>query len=361
MITVNNTGEKPANQRYFDFYLPDKLQCGKPTEVRGIDRDEVRMMVSYRSDDHIEHSQFRDIEGYLQAGDVIVVNTSGTLKAALEGTIDQIPVRVHFSTRKNESLWILELREMVGNKTRRFVYPHDSGKILLKDGGEIYLREPYYQDHNQNQLQLWKAGFKLDMLLEEYLHLYGKPIRYNYVDEVYPGEYYQTVFARYPGSAEMPSAGRAFTHELVTRLVSKGVHIVPILLHTGVASVEIDEKPYEEYYHVPFTTANMINHARKQGRKIIATGTTVVRALETVSDHNRVIKTGKGWTDIFITPERGLFSVDGLITGFHEPKASHLLMLEALAGRNHLRKTYTAAVEEAYLWHEFGDLHLILP
>jgi S-adenosylmethionine:tRNA ribosyltransferase-isomerase len=194
-----------------------------------------------------------------------------------------------------------------------------------------------------------------------YLSEYGFPIRYSYVKEGWPNSYYQTVYVTEIGSAEMPSAGRAFTPELITRLVAKGIHIVPLILHTGVASLEDHEPPYEEYYRIPADTAQLINTARAAHRRVVAVGTTVVRALETVTDSDSVTHPGEGWTRLVITPERGIAAVDGMLTGLHEPRATHLAMLEALTGRNHLHVTYEQALNQRYLWHEFGDLHLILP
>jgi S-adenosylmethionine:tRNA ribosyltransferase-isomerase len=159
----------------------------------------------------------------------------------------------------------------------------------------------------------------------------------------------------------MPSAGRAFTPQLITRLVAKGVQIAPLILHTGVASLEEHEPPYEEFYRVPLDTARLVNAARAAGRRVIAVGTTVVRALETVTDAEGVTHPGEGWTRLVITPERGLRAVNGLLTGLHEPEASHLAMLQALAGLEHLEITYAEALKQGYLWHEFGDLHLMLP
>lgn len=159
----------------------------------------------------------------------------------------------------------------------------------------------------------------------------------------------------------MPSAGRAFTPGLITDLIAHGVQFAPLLLHTGVASLEDDEAPYDECYRVPSTSARLINAARNAGRRIIAVGTTAVRALETVTDERGVTHPGEGWTDLIVTPERGVRSVDGILTGLHEPRSSHLAMLEAIAGREHLTKSYAEALDEKYLWHEFGDLHLILP
>ena len=214
---------------------------------------------------------------------------------------------------------------------------------------------------DQRPTRLWIATLRLPCELDEYLDRYGFPIRYGYVRERWPAEYYQTVYATEAGSAEMPSAGRAFTPELITRLVAKGVQIAPLLLHTGVASLEEHEPPYEEFYRVPLATARAVNAARAAGRRVIAVGTTVVRAIETVIDEEGVVHPGEGWTRLVITPQRGIRAIDALLTGLHEPRATHLAMLEALAGRRHLRVTYAAALRERYLWHEFGDLHLILP
>ena len=193
-----------------------------------------------------------------------------------------------------------------------------------------------------------------------YLDEHGFPIRYGYVKRSWPASMYQTVFATEPGSAEMPSAGRPFTPELVTRLVSRGVEIAPLLLHTGVASLENHEPPYEEFYRVPRQTADRVNAARRAGHRVIAVGTTVVRALETVTDASGTTVSGEGWTDLVITPDRPLRSVNGLITGFHEPRATHLSLLESVSGRRHLERAYREARRLGYLWHEFGDSHLIL-
>jgi S-adenosylmethionine:tRNA ribosyltransferase-isomerase len=212
----------------------------------------------------------------------------------------------------------------------------------------------------QSASRLWMAALETPEPLNVYLDRHGFPIRYKYVKDRWPSSMYQTVFATEPGSAEMPSAGRPFTTELVTTLVSQGVEIAPLLLHTGVASLEDHEPPYEEYYRVPLETARLVNTARTAGKRIIAVGTTVVRALETVTDAEGMTHPGEGWTRLIITPARGLRAVNGLLTGLHEPRATHLAMLEALAGVAHLEVTYAEALRAGYLWHEFGDLHLIL-
>ena len=179
--------------------------------------------------------------------------------------------------------------------------------------------------------------------------------------ERWPIDAYQTVFALEPGSAEMPSAGRPFTTGLVTALVARGILVAPLTLHTGVSSPELGEPPFPERYRVPETTARLVNAVHEWGGRVIAVGTTVVRALESVADPDGTVSGGSGQTALVVTPERGLRTVDGLLTGWHEPEASHLLMLEAAAGPELLDRSYRAAAERGYLWHEFGDIHLVLP
>ena len=362
-MTVANINQSPIKS--LDFNLPDQLQCGLPTEVRGIARDEVRLMISHRSTDLVQHTQFKFLDHYLKAGDVLVVNTSGTLKAAVEAIWQrELELKVHFSTKISANRWVVELREWKAEGAKRFHQAKVGQVLQLKTGGQIHLIKPYYSKgifyQNQNHLQLWEVDMEIEGSVEDYLDQFGAPIRYSYLKEQYPQSYYQTVFAREMGSTEMPSAGRAFTPELVTRLVAKGVQFAPILLHTGVASLEVDERPYEEYFKVSESTASTVNLALRQGRRVIAVGTTAVRALESTVDPKGIVRAKEGWTDLYITPERGIYSVSGMLTGMHEPKASHLRMLEALAGRQHLTIAYQEAVTEQYQWHEFGDLHLIL-
>ena len=355
------------------FDLPSELEAGEPPEARGLGRDEVRLMVSYLGDDRVVHSSFANLPDFLEAGDTLVINTSGTMNAALPAWYtDGTPVTVHLSTHLPADLWVVELRSSPDNEP---VLDGKAGEILtLPEGSSIVLQTPYLSD-KRNQIggnnRLWVSALDLPVSLNEYLERHGSPIRYNYVRESWPSSYYQTVYATEVGSAEMPSAGRAFTPELITRLVAKGVRILPLLLHTGVASLEDDEPPYEEFYRVSPETAAAINAARKTGRRIVAVGTTVVRALETVTDRDGVTHPGEGWTDLYITPERGIRSVNAMLTGLHEPRSTHLSMLEALTGstspcllsttgREHLETAYSEALDRGYLWHEFGDLHLIL-
>lgn len=346
------------------FDLPPELEANAPPEARGLARDEVRLMVSYRSDNRIVHTQFRQIGDYLNEGDVLVLNTSGTLNAALQATnVDGLRLELHLSTRLPSNLWIVEVRLPQGKTTLPYYDIIPGMSLRLPAGANATLHTPYMAqaDMPQTQPRLWIATLQLPSTYQDYLASHGFPIRYNYVHEQWPGEYYQSVYVTEMGSAEMPSAGHAFTPELITQLVARGIQIAPLLLHTGVASLEKHEPPYEEYYRVTQTTANIVNAAHVEGRRVIAVGTTVIRALETVTDTQRHTHPGEGWTRTIITPERGIYALDGLLTGLHEPQATHLLMLAALANAEHLKRTYKEALSSEYLWHEFGDLHLLLP
>jgi S-adenosylmethionine:tRNA ribosyltransferase-isomerase len=347
--------------RTLDFELPTQLEASEPPEARGLKRDEVRLMLSYTKDNRIIHSHFSQLADYLQAGDVLVINTSGTMNAALNVTrADGTPLELHFSTHLPAEQWIVELRQPAENATSPFFTAQAGETLSLPDGETVTLLTPYlpHLRYQRQNTRLWIATMSIQDILP-YLERHGFPIRYSYVNESWPNSYYQTVYANELGSAEMPSAGRAFTCELITKLVAKGVQIAPLLLHTGVASFEKDETPYEEYYRVSAETARIVNEARKQGRRIIATGTTSLRALETVTNSEGISHEGEGWTRLIISPEHKIRSVNAMLTGLHEPRASHLAMLESLAGLEHLKLTYEAALSEAYLWHEFGDLHLI--
>jgi S-adenosylmethionine:tRNA ribosyltransferase-isomerase len=319
------------------FTLPPELEAHAPPESVGLERDQVRLLVSYRDDDTLVHTRFRRFPQFLRAGDVLVVNTSATVNAAIRADIGEL----HLSQHLGDGRWVVEPRDYTPTPDERVTVPE----------GTITFIEPYLGS------RLWLAELDVTEKPLVYLERYGFPIRYRYVPRQWPLSYYQTVFGTDPGSAEMPSAGRGFTKRMLSEIESLGVVIAPILLHTGVASQEKHESPYPEYYRVSEATARAVNEARR----VIAIGTTAVRAIETVAMPDGCAGAGEGWTDLVVTPERGLRVVDALLTGFHEPRASHLAMLEALAGRPHLEIAYGAALRARYLWHEFGDLHLILP
>ena len=319
-----------------DFVLPPELEASEPPEARGLARDEVRLLVSYRDEAWIQHAQFRDLGQFLTAGDLLVINTSGTLNAALPTMrTDGTPLELHLSTHLPDGRWTVELRLPQKGRTVPFLMAKADEVLTLPEGASVQLQQPYARGSSSSGVRLWHAMLRLPSPLHEYLAQHGFPIRYGYVREPWPSSYYQTVFASEMGSAEMPSAGRAFTPELVTRLVAQGMQFAPLVLHTGVASLEDHEPPYAEYYRVSEETARVVNAARSAGKRIIAVGTTAVRALETVTDANGITHSGEGWTEVVISPTRGIRAVNGLLTGLHEPRATHLAMLEALTDRAH--------------------------
>jgi S-adenosylmethionine:tRNA ribosyltransferase-isomerase len=229
-------------------------------------------------------------------------------------------------------------------------------RIRLNGGTELDLLRPA-----PGSTRLWLGAPVGNDVLTAQLLTHGRPIRYRYVDHDWPIETYQTVFADKPGSAEMPSAARPFSDALVTALIRRGVALAPITLHTGVSSLEGHELPYPERFEVPAATAAAVNAVHAAAGHVVAVGTTVVRALETAVDSRGTVHPAEGWTDTVITAQRGVRAVDGLVTGWHEPEASHLDMLEAVAGRAVLADAYAEAFATGYLWHEFGDSHLLLP
>lgn len=352
-----------------DFQISDEHAAHEPPEARGLARDEVRLMVSRMDDDVITHRRFFDLPDFLDSGDVVVVNTSATINAALAAK-RQSPdggwsdVMLNLSAPLSATEWVVEVRRHSDKGTSPLLDAEPGEVLRLRANGSAKLVAPYLPDpaaFSSHGTRLWVAKLTVPLGVEYFAAEYGTPIRYGYVPEPWPLSCYQTVFASEPGSAEMPSAGRAFTPEIVERLLDKGVQVLPIVLHTGVSSLEAGETPYPERYRVPHATAVAVNAARLRGARILAVGTTVVRALETVASPDGHVRAGSGWTDVVITPERGLHVVNAILTGLHEPKASHLAMLEALASREHLALAYDAALANHYLWHEFGDLHLITP
>jgi S-adenosylmethionine:tRNA-ribosyltransferase-isomerase (queuine synthetase) len=337
-----------------EFTLPASLEAHEPPEARGLPRDGVRMLVSRRASGEISQHGFADLPGLLLPGDLLVINTTATLPAHVRVSAE---LAVHFSGPRPDGSWLTELRLVRGKTTvpNERGYP---GQRLSLPGGVTLTLE------GRATARLWRA--RLSVAVVPYLLRYGSPIRYSYVPREWPLSYYQTVFAREPGSAEMPSASRPFSPSVVTRLVAAGVLIAPLTLHCGVSSLEGDEEPYPEPYDVPPATAELVNHVRARGGRVIAGGTTVVRALETatlggVDGSKGRVRAAAGWTSHVVTPETGVRAVDGLLTGLHEPRSSHLRMLAAFAGPELLGRCYQAAIDAGYLWHEFGDVHLLLP
>jgi len=327
------------------FELPKELEAAQPPEARGIPRDGVRMLVTDRATGASEHHLFLDLPALLQPGDLLVVNDSATLPAALEARrSDGSTVALHLSSRVANTLWVAEPRGPA----------RDGERLALPAGGSVTLVarvDPAID-------RLWYARVDVPEPIVEYLQLYGAPIRYSYLEGSYPIAVYQTIFARTAGSAEMPSAGRPFTRRTLEALRVRGVDLASATLHAGVSSPEAHEPPQPEPFVVPHATAASVNAARDAGRRVVAVGTTVVRALESAVIGDRVAATN-GWTDLVVTRERGVHAVDGILTGFHEPRASHLQMLSAFAAPDTIERAYRTALDGEYLWHEFGDVHLI--
>jgi S-adenosylmethionine:tRNA ribosyltransferase-isomerase len=372
-------GFLPPGESAFDFALPPGREAHEPPEARGLRRDAVRLLVSDKGE--ISHHAFADLPTLLSPGDLVVVNNSATLPAAVQ--LDRLAV--HFSGRLPSGEWLVELRRRTDTATEPYSGATCGEWLPLPGGATLRLTAPQTS-------RLWRARLDRDVL--GYLAGHGVPIRYGYVRRDWPLSAYQTVFGVEPGSAEMPSAGRPFTARLVTTLVSRGVAVAPITLHTGVASPEKDEPPYPEWFAVPPHTARLVNLTRANGGRVIAVGTTVVRALETAALGTPApgtpafditasgtpaadvastltpstaaagvagpVRAASGWTSHVVTPSSGVRAVDGLITGLHEPRSSHLQMLSAITGQEALALSYEAALREGYLWHEFGDTHLIL-
>jgi S-adenosylmethionine:tRNA ribosyltransferase-isomerase len=337
-----------------DFTLDPAHEAHEPPEARGLRRDGVRLLVSSGDDDPVD-SHFTALGSHLRVGDLLVVNTSATVPAALDGRLpDGEPIIVHLSGALPGEVWLVEVRRPDGGSTAPLWLEH-AVEIELLTGGAVRLLTRFADSR-----RLWIATFDLPVAIAAYTAAHGRPIRYRHVPREWGISYYQTIFAREPGSAEMPSASRPFTPEVVTDLVGRGVLVTPLVLHTGVSSLEGGERPYPERYRVSETTAAFVNDVRHHGGRVIAAGTTVVRALATVTDEHGVVHPGKGWTEVVVTPDAPVGSVDGLLTGWHEPESSHLQMLEAFAGRGALQRAYGAALDLGYQWHEFGDSHLIL-
>ena len=336
-----------------DFERPQELQATAPAELRGLARDEVRLMVSTPAG-HV-HTRFMHLAQYLQPGDLLVVNRSATLPASLPAVAAIGSFRLNLSTDYGRGLWLAEPR---WDFDRPGPLPLEVGETIAVAGEPATVLAPYPGLPRLRFVQLGEQARRL-------LHRCGEPIRYGYVRDPYPLSAYQTIFARVPGSAEMPSAGRPFTKRVLQSLKQRGVEIASVLLHTGISSLEVETSRLEEHpmyaepFAVPAAAANAVNQARKEGRRVIAVGTTVVRALESAWDGCQV-RPAQGFTRTFIHPARGVATVDGLISGFHDPLASHLAMLYAVAGQSLIRDAYAQAVAQGYLWHEFGDSHLIL-
>jgi S-adenosylmethionine:tRNA ribosyltransferase-isomerase len=344
------------------FDDPGNATAPAPPESRGLARDGVRLLVATESG--LAHARFGDLGSFLEPGDLVVVNNSATLAAEFDGTlVGKGPVVVHAAAELDDGTWVVELR--TAPDARRAVLDAAPGDLVtLKGLARLELLEPHPAAGSSptgHGNRLWRARVSGPRSLRNHMLRHGRPIAYGYLDRRYPLADYQTVFGVVPGSAEMPSAGRPFTHELVTGLVAQGIGMVAVTLHTGVSSQEAGEAPQAEWFRVPAAAARLVNQTREAGGRVIAVGTTVTRALESAAGPDGVVRPSAGWTDRVVSRADPARVVGGLVTGWHDPQASHLLLVEAVAGPELTQRAYDAAREAGYLWHEFGDSGLLLP
>ncbi len=343
------------------FASPDDFTATAPPERRGLRRDQVRLLVARRAG--LEHTRFDRLGDHLRAGDVVLINTSATLPGQLDAWRDGRPTIVHLANQLADGTRVVELR--TAPDAGRPVLDGRPGEHLeLPAGGSLTLLAPYPEPGSSPSgrgNRLWRGQVRVPGRLLTYRHRHARPISYGYLSDRFPIEAYQTIFARHPGSAEMPSAGRPFSPELVARLVAAGVIFAPITLHTGLSSQDAGEAPQAEWYAVSRSSADLVNAARARGNRVIAVGTTATRAIESATGPDGVVVESSGWTELVISPDRPVRIVDGLITGWHNPEASHLLLVESVAGSALTQAAYDAAVSERYRWHEFGDSCLLLP
>jgi S-adenosylmethionine:tRNA ribosyltransferase-isomerase len=338
------------------FALPPDAEATAPPERRGLARDEVRLLAVRPGG--LTSTRFRDLPGLLEPGDLVVVNTSATLPARLDARrADGVVVPLHWSTALDDGDWVVELRRPANDGPDLGVEP---GSALDLPGGVRLTLLAGFPDPARPG-RLWRARVDPEVRTADYLQRHGRPIGYRYLGGAFPLADYQNVYADGAGSAEMASAGRPFTERLLVRLLSRGVPVVPLVLHTGVSSPELHEPPYPERFAVPEVTARLVNGTRAAGRRVVAVGTTVTRALESATGEDGVTRATAGWTDLVLSADRPARAVGGLVTGLHAPEASHLQLLDAVAGPDLVQAAYRAAVAEHYLWHEFGDSMIFLP
>jgi S-adenosylmethionine:tRNA ribosyltransferase-isomerase len=339
------------------FERPTSSDAVEPPEAHGVARDAVKLMIA--TPDGVVHGRFGDLSEHLAPGDLLVVNNSATIPAAVNGIRGSAPIAAHFSTALDDHVWIVELRPAT-NATAQLRDIEPGERIGLPDGAALVVIASYPEPGVMGS-RLWASRLAIEGDVTSYLGRHGRPIRYGYVPRPWPLSSYQTVFARRPGSAEMASAARPFSTALVTSLVSAGIVFAPITLHAGVSSAESGEPPVTEPFEVPPATARLVNLTRASGGRVIAVGTTASRALESAADSDGMVHAATGWTDLVLGPDRPPRVVDGLITGWHDAGASHLLLLEAIAGPALVAAAYREAIDNGYLWHEFGDSALLLP
>lgn len=338
---------------HFGVAIATGKGADRPPEERGVERDRVHLLLSSPTSD-VAH-RFSDLPDLLRPGDLLVVNESSTLPASLPARSTIGDFRVNLSTAYGTGLWLGEPR---WGPAQPGPLPLDAGVAIDVGGVECTVLAPF---PGVPRLIFLRANGDLAGAMRSV----GRPIQYGYAAREFPLEDYQTVFGRVPGSAEMPSASRPFTPRLIDRLRASGIRFAPVVLHTGVSSLEFGDFPpwvapvYPEPFEVPSGTVEAVERTRAEGGRVIAVGTTVVRALESATDACG-LRPARGFTRLYLSPERPVRSVDGLLTGFHEARSTHLALLAAFVDLSRLQRAYETAAREGFLWHEFGDSHLIL-
>ncbi|MCL7747900.1 S-adenosylmethionine:tRNA ribosyltransferase-isomerase [Halalkalibacter alkaliphilus] len=331
----------------YPFVVPDHLHAFLPAEIRSNKREAVKLLVQNRQAGNVHHDTFENLSSYLKEGDVLILNNSRTIPAVIF-TTDHMEVRL--ARKRSSEIWdVLYLHEIEIGDTLTFT-SNVKATVLDKCSKTPLI-----------SLRFSIAGNEF----YNYLYTHGTPIHYEYLQDHWPLQAFQTVYSSVPGSIEMPSAGRALSWKMLADLQKKGVEIGFVYLHTGLSYFENDHWPdpifQPEPFHVPKETVELIHLAKNRNSRIIAVGTTVVRALESAVDTQHILQPTTGETTLHIKLNSSLYVVDGLLTGFHEPEASHLDMLSAFIDQKNLLAAYEEAIRQGYLWHEFGDMNLLLP
>ncbi len=281
------------------FVLPRAAEATAPPEARGLSRDGVRLLVA--RPDGVSHRRFQDLPDLLSPGDLVVVNTSATLPAAVQGRRRGRPQPVHVSGLLDDGSWAVEVRLPDGSGPDLDV---TVGERVTLPGALVLRLVAPWPDPSAGRSRLWRAIPSRRVESAVYLSAQGRPVAYAYLSGRFPLRDHQTVFADEAGSAEMASAGRPFTAELVVRLAVRGVAVAPVVLHAGVSSPELHEPPLPERFRVPASTATLVNATRAAGGRVVAVGTTVTRALETAADADGAVRAAGGWTDLARTAPR---------------------------------------------------------
>ena len=349
---MEKTNTLAGRTQDYDFFLPEELIAQTPLKVRS----DSRLMVLNRAEQTIQHQKFTDILQYLQPGDCLVLNDSRVLPARLIGEVKdrKAAAEVLLLTRKSDRLW--EVLTKPGKKTR-------TGAVLSFGGGRLIGRIVDVLESGNRLIE-----FELDGIFEEVLDELGTMPLPPYIHErLLDQERYQTVYSKHKGSSAAPTAGLHFTEELLAALREQGVSLAFVTLHVGLGTFRpvkaenvLDHQMHAEFCQIRQKDADLINQAKASGRRVIAVGTTACRTLESLADEKGYLTESSKWTDIFIYPGYSFRVIDGLITNFHLPKSSLIMLVSAFAGREFVLSAYAEAVKEKYRFFSFGDATLLI-